>query len=126
MVRGLAVLVLAGTSVAACIGPPRSEFVCPRATRASAWVNKMPGVGEPSANMHVALRVDDASKPWQLRPVEEQPEDDRLVLTIVPGGSLVVGTAGYRQDIPDALPDQIIIECQSEVISVIDEVTIAQ
>lgn len=122
--RGAAVLAAGICLSACCLFPAQQEFACPGVKKASAWVNRMPGPGRSSANFHIALRLDDAQS-WMLSP-ETSGEAGVMTLSLMPGGPAVAGTAGYRQAVPDPLPDEIRIQCHGKTVAIIDDVTIAR
>lgn len=125
MVRRGAPILLAGLSLSACcLWPAPQEFACPDVTRASAWVNQMPGPGRKSTNFHIALRLDDAQS-WMLSP-EQSGEDGVMTLSLMPGGPAVPGTAGFRDAVPNPMPGEIRIQCHGKTVAIIDEVSVAR
>ncbi|WP_348763758.1 hypothetical protein, partial [Hyphomonas atlantica] len=78
-----------------CAALPFFGAACPEITDTSAWINRMPGPGQPSGGkLHVVVRVAD-DQPWMLTPQSGQPEG-LLVLELSKGGPSLPGTAAYQ------------------------------
>ena len=112
-----------------CFAPHTSDETeatpaCPAVTKAEAWVNRMPTIGDEPTRMIVMLRVDSADS-WFLTPLD-MPAAQGLILDLKPGGSAVPGTVGYRQAAPAPLPSPIRILCRGGEVAVIDQVMIVQ
>jgi len=74
--------------------------------------------------MIVMLRVDSPDS-WFLTPLD-MPAAQGLTLDLMPGGSAVPGTVGYRQTAPAPLPAWIRILCQGSEVAIIEDVMIVQ
>ncbi|WP_321491118.1 hypothetical protein [uncultured Hyphomonas sp.] len=97
---------------------------CPAVTKAEAWVNRMPTIGDEPTKMIVMLGVESKDS-WFLTPLD-MPAAQGLVLDLKPGGAAVPGTVGYRQMAPAPLPAGIRILCRGSEVATIDNVMIVQ
>ena len=95
---------------------------CPAVTKAEAWVNRMPGIGEAPTKLVVVLGID-SEVPWMLAPVDSE---GAFALELKPGGNSVAGTVAYRQAQPAPLPKAIRIVCQGSEVARIDKILIVQ
>jgi len=123
MVRVALVSLAACFMLSGCAALPFFGAACPEITDTSAWINKMPGPGQPSGGkLHVVVRVAD-DQPWMLTPQPGQPEG-LLVLELSKGGPSVPGTAAYQQS-RKPLPQHIQVQCQGKLVATVDEITVA-
>ena len=97
---------------------------CPAVTKAEAWVNRMPTMGDEPTKMIVMLRVDSAES-WFLTPLD-MPAAQGLILDLKPGGSAVPGTVVYREMAHAPLPSRIAILCRGSEVATISDVMIVQ
>ena len=97
---------------------------CPDITKAEAWVNRMPSIGDTPARLVVVLGVA-SDAPWMLAPTDAT-ASGTLTLDLKPGGNSVAGTVAYRQPQPSPLPDTIQIMCHGSEMARIDEILIVQ
>lgn len=123
MVRGALLVAVTSGLLAGCAGLPFAGKSCPEITDTSAWINRMPGPGQPSGGkLHVVVRVDD-DQPWMLSPAATQSED-LLVLALSEGGPSVPGTAAYQQS-RKPLPQRVEVECRGRTVATIEKITVA-
>lgn len=101
-----------------------SAPACPAVTKAEAWVNRMPAIGDQPTKMIVMLGVDSKDS-WFLTPLD-MPAAQKLILELKPGGTAVPGTVAYRQTVPAPLPAGIKILCRGSEVATIDNVMIVQ
>ncbi|KCZ57797.1 hypothetical protein HY36_11510 [Hyphomonas atlantica] len=123
MVRAAVISLTACFMLPGCTTLPFFGATCPEITDTSAWINRMPGPGQPSGGkLHVVVRVAD-DQSWMLTPQSGHSEG-LLVLDLSKGGPSVPGTAAYQQS-RKPLPQHIQVQCQGKRVATIDEITVA-
>jgi len=106
------------------VAETESMPACPAVSRAEAWVNRIPTIGNEPTKMIVMLRID-AEDSWFLTPLD-MPAAQGLILGLEPGGSGGPGTVAYRQMAPAPLPAWIMILCRGSEVAIIRDVMIVQ
>jgi hypothetical protein len=137
--RFVAGLVSAMLLAAGCASPPEApvndplkpkttgqalaQMACPhRIAEASAWVNHMPGPGRSARELHVDLRLVEATDTAVvLRSVAST--GDTLVLEIRTSPTAPVpGRIGYREPVPDPMYKKISFFCRGGEVYALDKI----
>ncbi len=123
--RAALVLVLAPVLSACAYWPGTKQSPpCPDILSAEAWVNAMPGPGQPDRSLIVQVRVDSPDA-WQL--VQDPATTPQaLVLALAPGGSGVTGVAGFRDSPSEPGRTSVAITCDGRQVAAISKITIAR
>ena len=128
---GLAVFTASCATAAPQAGPPApkttgqalAQFACPhRIAEANAWVNHMPGPGRAARELHVDVRLVEATDTAVVLKSAAS-TGDTLVLEIRTAPTApVAGRLAYREPAPDLLYKKISFFCRGGEIHAIDRI----
>ena len=102
-------------------GPPQPA--CPhRVAEANAWVNHMPGTGRGPRELHVDVRLAEATDTAILIKSAASTADNLVLEVRTTSVSPAPGRAAYREPVPDPLPKRITLRCQGGDIEAITRI----
>ena len=94
---------------------------CPhRIVEANAWVNHMPGPGRSNQELHVDVRLAEATDTVTLLKSDASTTDNLVLEVRTSSAAPVPGRTAYREPVPDPLPKRITFRCQG---GEIDQIT---
>jgi hypothetical protein len=119
---------LAGISViallaSACVAAPEEPTACPhRIAEANAWVNHMPGPGRTPRELHVDVRLVEATDTATLIKSAASTGDNLVLEIRATPAAPVPGRLAYRQPVLDPLPKRITFLCRGGEIDAISNI----
>ena len=124
----------AAIMASACATPPPVEdpvttgramalAMCPhRIAEANAWINHMPGVGRAPRELHVDVRLVEATDTAVLLKSAASTGDNLILEIRTAPAAPVPGRLAYRQPVPDPLPRRITFFCRGGEIDSISNI----
>jgi hypothetical protein len=96
---------------------------CPhRIAEANAWVNHMPGPGRGNRELHVDVRLAEATDAVILLKSEASTADNLVLEVRATSVAPVPGRTAYREPAPDPLPKRISFRCKGGEIDAITNI----
>jgi hypothetical protein len=104
-------------------GRAMAQAMCPhRIAEASAWVNHMPGAGRAPRELHVDLRLVEATDTAVLLKSAASTGENLILEIRTAPAAPVPGRLAYREPVPDPLPRKITFFCRGGEIGSISDI----
>jgi hypothetical protein len=104
-------------------GRALAQQACPhRIAEASAWINHMPGAGRAPRELHVDVRLVEATDTAVLLKSTASTGDNLILEVRTAPAAPVPGRLAYRQPVPDPLPKRITFFCRGGEIDTITKI----
>ncbi len=127
---GIIVLVVAGCATVQqqdsqpmTTGRALAQTACPhRIAEANAWINHMPGPARAPRELHVDVRLQEATDTAVLLKSAASTGDNLILEIRTAPAAPVPGRLAYRQPVPDPLPKRITFFCRGGEIDAITRI----
>jgi hypothetical protein len=104
-------------------GQALAQAACPhRIAEANAWINHMPGAGRAPRELHVDVRLVEATDTAVLLKSAASTGDNLILEVRTAPAAPVAGRLAYRQPVPDPLPKRITFFCRGGEIAAISSI----
>jgi hypothetical protein len=104
-------------------GQVMAQALCPhRIAEANAWINHMPGAGRAPRELHVDVRLVEATDTAVLLKSAASTGDNLILEVRTAPAAPVPGRLAYRQPVPDPLPKRITFFCRGGEIAAISHI----
>jgi hypothetical protein len=104
-------------------GRALAQTACPHhIAEASAWINHMPGAGRSPRELHVDVRLVEATDTAVLLKSAASTGDNLILEVRTAPAAPVPGRLAYRQPVPDPLPKRISFFCRGGEIDAITRI----
>ena len=104
-------------------GTALALMACPlRIAEANAWINHMPGAGRAPRELHVDVRLVEATDTAVLLKSAASTGDNLILEVRTAPAAPVAGRLAYRQPVPDPLPKRITFFCRGGEIAEITSI----
>lgn len=104
-------------------GKALALMACPhRIAEANAWINHMPGAGRAPRELHVDVRLVEATDTAVLLKSAASTGDNLILEVRTAPAAPVAGRLAYRQPVPDPLPKRITFFCRGGEIATISNI----